>query len=150
LGSKPVESVPSLVTRHSQREASDKLNILLAEDNRVNQMVAVRMLEKMGHAVTVAANGKEALDAFAEKDFDLVLMDVQMPQMDGFEATSAIRQHETVSGKHLPIVAMTAHAMVGDRERCLEAGMDDYLAKPINQQDLKQALDRQAQRVTLQ
>ena len=144
LGSKTTaEAAPVLVTRRLQREASKKLHILLAEDNRVNQIVAVRMLEKMGHTVCVAANGREALEVFAQNDFDLALMDVQMPEMDGFEATSAIRQQEAVSGKRLPIVAMTAHALVGDRERCLEAGMDDYLCKPINHGDLIQALSKQ-------
>jgi signal transduction histidine kinase/ligand-binding sensor domain-containing protein/DNA-binding response OmpR family regulator len=115
-------------------EASRK--ILLAEDNPINQVVAVRMLEKRGHRVTVVANGREAVAALAREAFDLVLMDVQMPEMDGFEATAAIRQAERAGGRHLPVFAMTAHAMKGDAERCRAAGMDGYLPKPIRPADL--------------
>jgi CheY-like chemotaxis protein len=107
------------------------MRILLAEDNRVNQVLAVRLLEKRGHEVTVAENGEEALEALDRQVFDLVLMDVQMPEMDGLQATVAIRRGEMKSGKHIPIIAMTAHAMAGDKERCLEAGMDEYMTKPI-------------------
>jgi signal transduction histidine kinase/DNA-binding response OmpR family regulator len=107
------------------------LNILLAEDNLVNQRLAVGLLKKHGHSVTVANNGKEAVSALASDDFDVILMDVEMPEMDGYEATAVIRVEERQSGKHIPIIAMTAHAMKGDREHCLEAGMDDYIAKPI-------------------
>jgi CheY-like chemotaxis protein len=142
LGSKNAETAPALVTRHSQRESVTKMRILLAEDNRVNQVVAVKMLEKMGHTVSVAGNGKDAVSALGESDFDLILMDVQMPEMDGFEATSIIRQSEKSSGLHVPIVAMTAHAMVGDRERCVGAGMDDYLSKPIRAEELSSILSR--------
>ena len=110
--------------------------ILLAEDNPINQVVAVRMLEKRGHRVTVAANGREAVAASRREPFDLVLMDVQMPEMDGFEATATIRQAEEAAGRHLPIFAMTAHAMKGDAERCRAAGMDGYLPKPIRPADL--------------
>jgi CheY-like chemotaxis protein len=110
--------------------------ILLAEDNPINQVVAVRMLEKRGHRVTVAANGREAVTASRRESFDLVLMDVQMPEMDGFEATATIRQAEEAAGGHLPIFAMTAHAMKGDAERCRAAGMDGYLPKPIRPADL--------------
>ena len=105
--------------------------ILLTEDNIVNQRVALRILEKAGHVVAVAENGKVALGMLAERTFDLILMDVQMPEMGGFEATALIREKEEFTGRHIPIVAMTAHAMAGDRERCLNAGMDDYLAKPV-------------------
>jgi CheY-like chemotaxis protein len=115
-------------------EASRK--ILLAEDNPINQVVAVRMLEKRGHRVTVVANGREAVAASAREAFDLVLMDVQMPEMDGFEATAAIRQAERAGGRHLPVFAMTAHAMKGDAERCRAAGMDGYLPKPVRPADL--------------
>jgi two-component system sensor histidine kinase/response regulator len=108
-----------------------KMHILLAEDNIVNQRVAVRILEKEGYDVTVASNGVEALNAVQERDFDLVLMDVQMPEMGGFEATGRIREKERPGGPRLPIIAMTAHAMTGDRERCLAAGMDDYISKPV-------------------
>jgi CheY-like chemotaxis protein len=108
------------------------LRILLAEDSLVNQKLAGGLLAKYGHTVVVANDGNEALAALEAQEFDLVLMDVQMPGMDGFEATAAIRAREKHSGRHVPIVAMTAHAMKGDRERCLEAGMDDYVAKPIS------------------
>ncbi len=121
--------------------AGRPLDILLAEDNLVNQKVAVRTLEKLGHRVAVADNGQEALDRIENHPFDLVLMDVQMPVMGGFEATAQIRQREQRTGRHLPIVAMTAHAMKGDRERCIEAGMDDYLSKPIDLAALKRVLD---------
>jgi CheY-like chemotaxis protein len=108
------------------------LNVLLAEDNAVNQKLATRLLQKMGHQVTVAANGEEAVRAYAAGRFDVILMDVQMPEMNGFEATAHIREHEQRTGEHVPIVALTAHAMQGDRDRCLDAGMDDYLSKPLN------------------
>jgi CheY-like chemotaxis protein len=134
-----------VVTRHSLREHRRKLRILLVEDNKVNQVVAARLLEKGGHSVVVAGNGKEALAALAEAGsggFDMILMDVQMPQMDGFEATGIIRAGETSSGAHLPIIAMTAHAMKGDEERCLAAGMDAYVSKPIQVEQLFSAIDR--------
>jgi two-component system sensor histidine kinase/response regulator len=132
LGTKPIkEALPALITRHSLRENSKHLCILLVEDNAINQKLAARLLEKRGHTVAIAGNGKEALAALEKQSFDLVFMDVQMPEMDGFEATAAIRGKEKASGNHLPIIAMTAHAMAGDRERCLEAGMDDYITKPI-------------------
>jgi two-component system sensor kinase len=115
--------------------------ILLAEDGLVNQEVAVRLLELRGHRVVVARNGKEVLAALKQQEFDLVLMDVQMPEMDGFETTAAIRQEEQATGAHLPIIAMTAHAMKGDRERCLAAGMDGYLAKPIQSKALYEAVE---------
>jgi CheY-like chemotaxis protein len=102
----------------------------------VNQKLAVRMLEKRGHKITLARNGREAVEAVRAAAFDLVLMDVQMPEMDGFEATAAIRESERGTGKHQPIVAMTAHAMKGDDRRCLDAGMDGYLAKPIRGEEL--------------
>jgi CheY-like chemotaxis protein len=121
------------------------LQILLVEDNPINQTVAVRLLEKHGHRVIVASNGKEALRTLEspthDSVFDVVLMDVQMPEMDGFEATQAIRAREQGTGRRLPIVALTAHALTGDRERCLEAGMDGYVAKPFQQSVLLQALD---------
>ena len=115
--------------------------ILLAEDNPVNQVVALRLLEKRGHRVTLAVNGLEAVAAAAREPFDLVLMDVQMPEMDGFEATAAIRQREASTGAHVPIFAMTAHAMKGDAERCQAAGMDGYLPKPIRPADLYALID---------
>jgi len=125
------------VTFQSQRH----LRILVVEDNPVNQLLAVRLIEKLGHSAKAASNGPDALAVIRKQPFDLALMDVQMPDMDGFEVTRAIRQQERTSGVHLPIVAMTAHAMQGDRERCLAAGMDAYVAKPININDLRAAIE---------
>jgi two-component system, sensor histidine kinase and response regulator len=122
-----------------------RLNILLAEDNSVNKRLAVRMLEKAGHGVVVATNGQEVLQALSRvpsPGFDIVLMDVQMPEMGGMEATAEIRRREAVSGGHLPIVAMTAHAMRGDRERCLAGGMDGYISKPIHARDFFAEIER--------
>jgi PAS domain S-box-containing protein len=116
------------------------LRVLLAEDNPVNQTLAMRILEKLGHKVKIVNNGREALGRSQAEEFDLILMDVQMPEMDGLEATIAIRDAEAGTGKHVPIVAMTAHAMKGDREKCLSAGMDGYLSKPIRIDELKQAM----------
>ena len=140
LGKNCAISLPALAARSETAAHGKSLNILLAEDNRVNQVVATRILEKMGHTITVAQHGSEALSLLAAQSFDLVLMDVQMPQMDGLAATKSIRLHETRTHSHLPIVAMTAHAMKGDRERCLEAGMDGYVSKPINTKDLELAI----------
>ena len=120
------------------------LRVLLAEDNPVNQMVACKMLEQRGHVVTVAASGCEAIELFRREPFDLVLMDVQMPEMDGFEAASALRELERSTGRRVPIIAMTAHAMQGDRERCLQAGMDEYVSKPVRPQVLFAAVDSAA------
>jgi CheY-like chemotaxis protein len=117
------------------------LRVLLAEDNAVNQRLAVRLLEKRGHRVALVGNGREALAALDREPFDAVLMDVQMPEMDGFEATAAIRQREKATGGHLTVIAMTAHAMKGDRERCLEAGMDGYVAKPLRSEELFAVLE---------
>jgi two-component system, sensor histidine kinase and response regulator len=121
-----------------------RLNILLAEDNRINQVTAVGILKKHGHTVLVAANGRAAVDAVAAQaadPFDLILMDVQMPQMDGYQATALIREEEKQSGGHLPIIALTAHAMKGDREKCLLAGMDGYVTKPLNARELLASID---------
>jgi PAS domain S-box-containing protein len=131
----------ALITRHSLRESRQKLHILLAEDNVVNQKLVVRILEKRGDYVVVKNNGKEALEAFRRGPFDLIIMDVQMPKMDGFEATAAIRELEEASGGHVPIVAMTAHAMKGDRERCIEAGMDGYVSKPLKAAHLYEVIE---------
>jgi CheY-like chemotaxis protein len=135
----PQEPAP-LITRHSLREAGMALRLLLAEDNPVNQKVAERLLSKMGHDVRVVSNGREAVGALGEMSFHLVFMDIQMPDMDGFEATAAIRSGERKTGGHVPIVAMTAHALKGDRERCLEAGMDGYVSKPLNAEDLRKVI----------
>jgi two-component system, sensor histidine kinase and response regulator len=117
------------------------LNILLAEDNPVNRKVATRILEKAGHNVTVACDGLRALETLDQGNFDLVFMDVQMPVMDGFEATSRIREKERATGSHIPIVAMTAHTMKGDRENCLAAGMDAYVSKPVHPDELLRVAD---------
>jgi two-component system sensor histidine kinase/response regulator len=129
-------SAKHLVTRHSLRETRKHLRLLLAEDNAINREVAVQLLTKRGHSVVVAENGKQAVARFEAESFDMILMDVQMPEMDGFEATAAIRRREAASGTHIPIVAMTAHAMKGDRERCIAAGMDEYISKPISLDEL--------------
>jgi len=128
------------------REPASVLRVLLAEDNAVNRRLALRLLEKRGHHIVLAANGREALQAIEKESFDLVLMDVQMPEMDGFEATAALRQRERSTGAHLPVIALTAHAMKGDRERCLAAGMDGYLAKPIHPKELDHVLHKFAPR----
>jgi signal transduction histidine kinase/FixJ family two-component response regulator len=120
----------------SIQKAPRQLSILLAEDNPVNQKVAAAMLKKRGHRVVIASNGKEALGALDRESVDLILMDVQMPEMDGFGATKLLREREKANGEHIPIVAMTAHALTGDRERCLAAGMDSYISKPIREADL--------------
>ena len=126
----------SLITIHSLRESRRQLRVLLAEDNAVNQKLAVRLLEKRGHTVFIAETGRAALGALETESFDLIMMDVQMPEMDGIEATEAIREHEKTTGKHIPIIAMTANAMMGDKERCLAAGMDAYVSKPIQIKEL--------------
>jgi signal transduction histidine kinase/CheY-like chemotaxis protein len=131
----------SLITRHTLPANRLGLRILLAEDNPVNQKVALRMLEKQDHSVTVAANGREALLAVEQQTFDLILMDIQMPELDGFAATEAIRRNER-SGERIPIIALTAHAMAGDRERCLAAGMDGYVSKPIRMGELTAEMNR--------
>jgi CheY-like chemotaxis protein len=118
----------------------ESLRILLAEDNRVNQRVAVAILERDGHVVTVADNGAAAVAAAKAGTFDVILMDVQMPIMNGFEATASIRAHQLITRIHVPIIAMTAHAMQGDRERCLAAGMDEYVAKPLLPDLVRKAL----------
>jgi two-component system, sensor histidine kinase and response regulator len=118
------------------------LHILVAEDNAVNQKLAMRLLEKHGHTVVVAKTGKEALAAWQRARFDLILMDIQMPEMDGFEATAAIREVERIKGGHTPIVAMTAHAMAGDRQRCMEVGMDGYVSKPIHARAVFEAINQ--------
>jgi PAS domain S-box-containing protein len=118
-----------------------RLRLLLAEDNVVNQTLAIRLLEREGHSVAVAGNGREALRLLDEQPFDLVLMDVEMPEMGGFEATGVIRRQEQGTGRHVPIIAMTAHAMKGDRERCLQAGMDGYVSKPVRVEELGRVME---------
>jgi two-component system, sensor histidine kinase and response regulator len=145
LGAQSQSGMVPLITRyslHDARDPSEVLNILVAEDNLVNQLLATRLLEKRGHHVTIASNGKEAVAALDAGVFDLVFMDVQMPEMDGLEATAAVRKKETATEKHQPIIALTAHAMKLDQERCLAAGMDGYLTKPIRTQELDVILER--------
>jgi PAS domain S-box-containing protein len=144
LGAKDQIPASTMITRDSLQEERDphqRLDILLAEDNIVNQKLAMRLLEKRGHKVMVVGNGREALAALAYRPYDLVLMDVQMPELGGIEATIMLREKEKLTGAHQHIVAMTALVMKNDRERCLEAGMDGYLAKPIRPQELDEVLD---------
>lgn len=133
-----------LVTRHSLKEMKGQARkrILVADDNETNQLVAVQILGRLGYHAEVAANGAEAVEAFRTLPFDLILMDCQMPVMDGYEATRAIREAERVTGHHMPIIAATANAMKGDREKCLAAGMDDYLRKPVKMEELRITLER--------
>ena len=131
----------TLLTRHTLRETRRRLRVLLAEDSAINRELAVRILSKRGHTVVVASNGKQAVAALETQTFDVVLMDVQMPEMDGFEATAAIRQKEKTIGVHVPIIALTAHAMKGDRERCLAGGMDGYVSKPVQAEELIKAVE---------
>jgi two-component system sensor histidine kinase/response regulator len=130
-----------LLTRYTLHQTRRRLRVLLAEDNAINRELVVRILSKRGHAVVVAANGKQAVSALETQSFDVVLMDVQMPEMDGFEATAAIRQKEKANGAHVPIIALTAHAMKGDRERCLAGGMDGYVSKPVQAEELIKAVE---------
>lgn len=137
---KEVEEPARLITRHTLNEAArDRYRILLVEDNVVNQKVARHLLERLGYRCDLATNGREAVSATDRKFYDLVLMDCHMPEMDGFEATAAIRDREG-NTRHTPIIAMTALAMTGDRERCLDAGMDDYIPKPIDVEVLRDKL----------
>jgi two-component system, sensor histidine kinase and response regulator len=143
VGNRPQAVLPPLqpIAQPPIREKRPGLRILLAEDNLINQMVALRLLQKGGQDVQVTSNGREALEKLTNGQFDLVLMDVQMPVMGGFEATAAVREMEKGTGRHIPIIALTAHAMDGDRERCLAAGMDGYLSKPIHQRALFEQIE---------
>jgi two-component system, sensor histidine kinase and response regulator len=144
MGLTAASSTPTLTDSHRTPEISSRISIrvLVVEDNIINQKVAVRMLEKLGCRVDVAANGAKALDALAGYTYDLVFMDCQMPEMDGFTATAAIRERERQTDRHLPIIAMTANAIRGDREQCLAAGMDDYISKPVDFDSLSLVLQR--------
>jgi len=135
---------PDLVTRHTIREGRRKLRILVVEDNAINRELVTRLLQKHEHTIIAVTTGREAVDRL-DKDpacCDMILMDVEMPVMDGLQATALIRAREKISGKHIPIIALTAYAMKGDRERCLAAGMDSYLSKPIRYQDLLETIQR--------
>ena len=128
--------------RSAPRDTAGPARVLVAEDNMVNQTLARRLLEKRGYEVSVVDDGRAALAALDHESFDIVLMDIQMPGMDGLEATTAIRQREQLAGTHIPIVAMTAHAFKGDQERCLAAGMDAYVSKPVRQEELYATIER--------
>jgi CheY-like chemotaxis protein len=137
------QSISKKVYRQKQSALLGKsYNVLLAEDNIINQKLANGLLQNLGCKVTIVDNGKKAVDILKEKTFDLIFMDVQMPEMDGFEATGRIRDSERESGEHIPIIAMTAHAMKGDREKCLNAGMDEYVTKPISIKSVSDAIKR--------
>ena len=138
----------SLATRHALREQQRSLSFLVAEDDHVNQRLITRLLEKRGHAVVLAQNGREAMELSAKRHFDIVLMDGQMPEMDGFEATKQIREREKTAGTHLPIIALTALAMKGDEERCLACGMDGYVSKPIKLDELFSVIENVAPGLT--
>ncbi|HXL20968.1 MAG TPA: two-component regulator propeller domain-containing protein [Candidatus Dormibacteraeota bacterium] len=154
LNKSPHEVAVPLVTRHLLQEEEHRARILLAEDNSVNQTLALRLLEKRGYSVTIAGDGRAALAALERASFDLVLMDVQMPEMNGLDATAAIRAKEASTGEHIPIIAMTAHALKGDEDRCLAAGMDAYISKPIRTSELFAVIEstlarRKAEQTTL-
>jgi two-component system, sensor histidine kinase and response regulator len=142
FGLRHEENEGGLVTRHRLNEMRPQVRVLLAEDNLVNQKVALAMLKRAGYQADVASNGLEAVEAMKERQYDLVFMDVQMPEMNGYEATQKIRQLELRLGRRTPIIAMTANAMQGDREKCLEAGMDDYIAKPVTGEQIQTVLSK--------
>jgi CheY-like chemotaxis protein len=137
----PAVTLSPAVASRTPQETHRPLRVLLAEDNVVNQRLAARLMEKRGHTVVVVSTGRAALAALAHASFDLVLMDVQMPDMDGLETTTAIRRWEQEINGHVPIIAMTAHTMQGDEERCRAAGMDGYVSKPMKPEDLYAAID---------
>jgi two-component system sensor histidine kinase/response regulator len=146
LGAARTEGMIPSITRDSlkdRRDPMDTLRILIVEDNPVNQLLMTRLLDRRGHLVKVAGNGRLALESIEKESYDLVLTDVQMPEMDGIEATRVLRERETKTGTRLTVIGVTAHAMAGDRERCLQAGMDGYLSKPIRAKELDELLDRQ-------
>ena len=134
----------SSVSNRRIGKAKKRLKLLLVENNLVNQKLTTSLLEKRGHETIITATGREAIEAWEEEGFDLILMDVEMPEMDGLEATQAIREKERISGGHVPIIGLTAHAMKGDRERCLAAGMEEYLTKPFDFQVLFYLVERTA------
>jgi two-component system, sensor histidine kinase and response regulator len=136
------EMQPPVLAGNAGREVERPIRILLAEDNTINQRLATHILEKWGYSVVLAVTGRQAVEAWKAGSFDFILMDLQMPEMDGLEATKAIREQEKTAGNHTPIVAMTAHVMPKDRESCLAAGMDDYLSKPIRTEELHAMIER--------
>jgi two-component system sensor histidine kinase/response regulator len=143
LGNEPEErTLAPLITRHALRELKGRSRVLLAEDNAVNQTLAVRLLERRGFTVSVVCDGRAALQALEREDFDFILMDVEMPELDGFQVTAAIREKEKLAGGHIPVIAMTAHVLKGDQDRCLSAGMDGYVSKPIRTSELMAAIEK--------
>jgi two-component system sensor histidine kinase/response regulator len=145
LGATRAERTTPLITRYSLKDRSDpmdSLRILIVEDNPVNQLLMTRLLSKRGHFVKVAGNGRLALESMEKNSYDLVLMDVQMPEMDGIEATGILREREANTGTRLTVIGVTAHTLEGDRDRCLRAGMDGYLSKPIRAKELDELLER--------
>jgi len=142
LGRRTVADAQPAAPAATPVRAARQLRVLVAEDNTVNQKLAEHLLARRGHHPAVAGNGAKAIAMLAAGGFDLVLMDLQMPEMDGFEATAAIRNLERGTGTRVPIVALTAHAMEGDRQRCLDAGMDGYVSKPIKAVELFEVIDR--------
>jgi len=140
-GKQPAAAHP-LVTRHHLKEQRQSLKILLAEDEPINQILAQAILEEKNYLITVADNGAQALEFLKSDNFDLILMDVQMPVMDGIEATKKIRENEKTTGSHVPIIALTAFAVKGDKEAFLAAGMDDYLSKPFVSKELFDVIDK--------
>ncbi len=144
IAQKPAKALRDVPAKKPAKAGSAPLEILIMEDNAVNQKLAAVLLKKLGHQTTIAANGQKGLQALQKRTFDLILMDIQMPLMGGAEATSKIRRSEKRTGRHIPIIAMTAHAMTGDREHALEAGMDDYISKPIRIEELRRVIQRHA------
>jgi len=140
IGSRTATETAARATRETAN-TMPRLRVLIAEDNVVNQKLIAQLLQRRGHEVSIAANGREAIDEVARGGYDVVLMDLQMPELDGFEATAAIRARERTTRLRVPIIALTAHAMEGDRQRCLEAQMDGYIAKPIKASELYQAVE---------
>jgi CheY-like chemotaxis protein len=140
FGAAPLDVAKTEDENGARHRDAPPMKLLLAEDGRVNQVVATRLLESLGHEVVLATDGREALGTLEKGEFDAVLMDVQMPEMDGYEAAERIREKEKETGRHVPIIAMTANAMAGDRERCLASGMDDYVAKPVRSGELRRVL----------
>jgi CheY-like chemotaxis protein len=142
LGGRTALDVQPAAPDITPTRAARKLRVLIAEDNAVNRKLAEHLVTRRGHEAIMVTNGREAVDAILCEPVDLVLMDLQMPEMDGFEATAAIRELERSSGQRMPIVALTAHAMEGDRQRCLDADMDGYVSKPIKAVELFEVIDR--------
>jgi CheY-like chemotaxis protein len=140
LSQRAPEKTAPQATQAAPAPDSGALHVLLAEDNKVNQLIGVKLLEKLGHFVSVAGDGRAAFDEVKKQHFDLVLMDLQMPEMDGYAATRAIREWEKTAGSHIPIIAMTAHAMNRDKENCFAAGMDAHVAKPVNLTELEEQI----------